>query len=166
MVSCFTRGRLEDITDPHLVEVLETWAAIGGTAWTEFGDVEEKLFRSNVLLGDTGTLLIADPDAVDNIKAWCLAASGWRFPVGVFQKFNPLGMRVQDIPDQAYVEAAAAALAEALGTGLPVMHRYSGLVEGKRFVYERIALPMYHRGVPDAVCTISAGYRRLGQRAN
>ncbi|MBP8231125.1 MAG: hypothetical protein KAY22_02365 [Rhizorhabdus sp.] len=166
MVSCFARARLDDISDPHLVEVLKIWSAIGGREWTEFSQVEEKLLRNDVLLGNTGTLLIADPDAVDNLKAWCLAASGWRFPVAVFQGFNPLGMRVQDIPDSAYVEAAAAALAEAIEAGVPVMHRFSGLIEGKRFVYERIALPMYHAGVPDAVCTISAGYRRLGQHAN
>lgn len=158
MVSCFTRAHLDDVGSAELKLVLRVWNEMaGGGSHVEFTDVEQKLWGSPILLGRRSMVMMADEAAPFDPRAWLLARSGGSFPV--FGGHLPVGLRVADLPDPAYVAAASAALIDALVAGTPTLHHYSGVIEGKRIRYERIALPMYHDGRPDALCTVSAGYR-------
>lgn len=157
MVSCFTRAHVDDVGSAELKLVLKVWNELaGGGSHVEFTAVEQGLWRNPVLLGWRSMVMMADEGAPDDPRAWMLARSGGSFPV--FGGHLPVGLRVADLPDPAYVAAASAALVDALVAGAPTLHRYSGVIEGKRIRYERIALPMYHEGRPDALCTVSAGY--------
>lgn len=157
MVGCFTRAHVDDVGSTELKRVLRIWNEIaGGGSHVEFTAVEQRLWGNPVLLGRRSMVMMADEGAPDDPRAWMLARSGGSFPV--FGGHLPVGLRVADLPDPAYVAAASAALVDALVAGEPTLHHYSGVIEGKRIRYERIALPMYHDGRPDALCTVSAGY--------
>ncbi len=158
MVSCFTRAHVDDVGSAELKLVLRTWNEMtAGGSHVEFTDVERRLWQNPVLLGPRSMVMMADETAPDHPLAWMLTRSGGSFPV--VGGHLPIGCRLGDLPDPAYVAAASAALAEALVAGVPTLHRYSGVVRGMRIRYERIALPMYHEGRPDALCTVAAGYR-------
>ncbi len=164
MISCFTRVHVDDVGSAELKLVLRVWNEIaGGGSHVEFTDVEQQFWRNPVLLGPRSMVLMADETNPDDPRAWMLTRSGGSFPVA--GGHLPIGCRLGDLPDAAYVAAASAALAEALAAGVATFHRYTGVVGGTRIQYERIALPMYHEGRPDALCTVAAGYRIEGVAA-